>query len=130
MTRFQRPLSCFVLALLAFGLLASPGHAWPKKKEKGPDIENYEPPDENAFELQCEPIRRKILDLNEKVPKYAHIFIVPQREILMARHRDCKQRIMDQEFQYLKHVDIRNPSLPPLDVDEENPPSQAPVQKP
>jgi len=127
MTRFQRFLSWFLLALMAFCLLAAPSHAWPKKKEKGPDIENYEPPAPDAMDMQCDPIRRKIVDLNEKVPKYAHIFIVPQREILMARHRSCRERLMNQEFQYLKHVDIRNPSLAPLDMDDEEAP---PAEKP
>ncbi|MEB3286291.1 MAG: hypothetical protein VKJ04_02190 [Vampirovibrionales bacterium] len=121
---------CAFLVLLTVALGGvQPANAWwfKKDKEKPPEIENFEPPSEDAFITQCDPIRQQVVNLNDKTPKYLRIFIVPRREYLQHKHRRCKARVMNQEFQYLKHVDIKNPTLPKIPSESE---LQAAPEKP
>ena len=122
----SRKLQIFALAIAMVAMASYAEAKWFKKEKKEqPSIENYEPPSETAEQDQCEPIREKVVSLNKHTPKYLRIFIVPRREYLTNKHRQCKAKLMDQEFQYLKHVDIKNPSLESLPKEEEAP-KQAP----
>lgn len=105
-------LACLLLSLAV--MLPAEAKWFGQDKDQPTGIENYEPPAENAMQTQCEPIRQQIVDLNARTPKYARFLIVPQREYLTSKHRKCKTQLMNQEYQYLKHVDVKEPTLDPL----------------
>lgn len=94
---------------------------WQKKPKKGltpaEQVQTFQPPPDNAIKLYCEPYRVKAVKLNQK-PRLLKIFYAPRISWLVHKNRECKNKIMDQEYTYLKHVDIeQSPRLPKLKTD-------------
>jgi hypothetical protein len=121
----QRRLT-FLFLSLGLMLTAISGSAanakWFRKAEK-PDvtlakqIQTYQPPPDNALQLYCEPIRNEIVALSHK-PKFLSLAYKPRMVWLMHEHEKCKTSLMEQERQYLKHVDIQqSPELPKIKTD-------------
>jgi hypothetical protein len=84
-------------------------------------IQTYQPPPADSLQVYCEPIRLEVVRLSRQsfIPR---LFSGPRRAWLVRKHRDCKHRIMDQEYTYLKHVDIQQaPQLPSLKTQPEAP---------
>jgi hypothetical protein len=123
MKRFQVALAV-LLAVSCLLLTAMPqAEAWPfgkkakEAKEAVQKVQTYQPPPADAQMTQCEPIRRKIVKIN-KGSKITRTLMSPRTAFLVSKHTKCKQRLMDQEFEYLKHVDIeQSPSLPRFKTD-------------
>ncbi len=113
-------LATVLLGVMLFVVVPSSWAIWPfKKKDKPPAIENYEPPAFDAKERECEPIRQEIRDIYSKSPA-AKAFLIPKREYLLSKHRKCVERILTQEYEYLKHADVANPTLEKLEGKPEN----------
>ncbi|MGE0199354.1 MAG: hypothetical protein AB7P76_00145 [Candidatus Melainabacteria bacterium] len=117
--------------LLLAGLLISPAFLapeasalkiWPGKHAEEPGIENYEPLPPDDFSTRCEPIRQRVQDIYDK-PAWIRGLYIPQRELWIARHRRCKKGVYTREYDYLKHVNIPNPSLEKLDDGDEATPA-------
>lgn len=120
-----------LLALLC--LLAAPADAkwlwFGKDEEKGPSpaqqLETFQPPPADAIERYCEPIRREVVLLNGK-PAAQRLMLQPKILRLIRKHEQCKAEFMQQEMEYLRHVDIQQPpSLPKLEPASETPPAPA-----
>ncbi|HEY9687194.1 MAG TPA: hypothetical protein V6C52_09485 [Coleofasciculaceae cyanobacterium] len=123
MKRFQVVLAVLLTVSCVLFSAMPQAEAWPfgKKakaaKEAVKQVQTYQPPPADAQMTQCEPIRRKIVKIN-KGSKIGRTLMAPRTAFLTAKHTKCKQRLMDQEFEYLKHVDIeQSPSLPKLKTD-------------
>ncbi len=117
----MRPFALIVLAacsLLTLSLMAPANAGWFKKdKPEADPIQTYQPPAVNALEMYCEPLRQRAAEL-DKTPKALKLFVQPRRAFLIREHEKCKAEFMQQEHDYLKHVDVQqSPSLPKLKTD-------------
>jgi hypothetical protein len=82
-------------------------------------VQTFQPPSADSLTLYCEPIRQEAIRLAQK-PRLVRWAYEPRRLWLIRRHIDCNSRLMDQEYTYLKHVDIQQaPHLPALKLDED-----------
>lgn len=81
-------------------------------------VETHLPPPANALETDCEPIRKKINAIYKKPFGIRQLYL-PRREYLIAKHRRCRADLAEQEYDYLKHIDVSQPpSLRPLEDEE------------
>jgi hypothetical protein len=84
-------------------------------------VQTFQPPPADSLALYCEPIRQEAVQLAQK-PVFVRWAYEPRRLWLIRRHTDCTSRLMEQEYTYLKHVDIQQaPHLPTLKLDEASP---------
>ena len=90
---------------------------WDKSDE--PEIEVFQPPPADTLERECGAIKRDIQDIYRKNVVTRHL-LIPKREYLLAKHERCKKRFADQEYKYLKHIEIANPKLDDLPEDTDS----------
>lgn len=107
------------LAVLPLGMQAREHRPSQKEVDEAAvrSLQTYQPPPADSLQTYCEPIRQEIVRLQHQsfIPR---LFSQPRRTWLINKHRDCKHRIMDQEYTYLKHVDIQQaPKLPALNTE-------------
>lgn len=107
-------------ALLLSTLSIAPSQAWwfhkkpSPKDEAAKKVQTYQPPPEEAMSLYCEPYRKESVRLSTK-PWILKPFYGPRRIWLMNQFNKCRNNLMTQEHEYLKHVDIQlPPSLPKI----------------
>lgn len=114
-----------VLGLLSLSMMlggVSADAKWFGKQEKPADaaedpVRTYQPPAINGLQLYCEPFRQEAALLAHK-PRLLRIFYQPRRSWLIGQHTKCKANLMQQEKDYLEHVDVQQaPSLPKLKSD-------------
>lgn len=114
--------ACLILAGIFYNLTCTaPAHAWwfnnEKKKQEQEAVEKvqtYQPPPPEALTEQCEPIRAKVVAINQKFI-LVRPFYIPKRTWLIHEHQKCRHEFMSQEYTYLKHADIEKaPSLPKI----------------
>jgi hypothetical protein len=129
MIRFLRPLvfPTSVLSILLTGLTLWPsegasaeGFRQRRKREEAAvqGVQTFQPPPADSLALYCEPIRQEAVQLAQK-PVLVRWAYEPRRLWLIRRHTDCTSRLMEQEYTYLKHVDIQQaPHLPALKLDD------------
>lgn len=115
------PFLAFLLASILV-LMASSTQAmakwkfWDKSDE--PEIEVFQPPPADTLERECGPIKQDIQDIYRKNAVMRHL-LIPKREYLLAKHERCKKNFADQEYKYLKHIEIANPKLDDLPEETE-----------
>ncbi|MBX2861098.1 MAG: hypothetical protein KTR14_07675 [Vampirovibrio sp.] len=90
---------------------------WKKDKKQEPAEQTYERPALDAQETQCEPLRLKIISLNQNpLLKTAN---APRVKRLKKKYYQCVRALKDQQREFLLHADVK-PSkkvdLPPLKV--------------
>ncbi len=120
-TRLQSGLILSLLSLLVFLILGTPltAHAlWPFSKFSHSQTTPHTPPPADAMETTCDPIRQKVVRLNQK-NKLIHPFYRPRIGHLKNKYNRCTQTFRDQEYEYLKHAQVR-PNQPPLGSQEES----------
>ena len=116
----QRSITIIFMVILIIGV--SPLSAWSRirfwpKKNKN-EIEIYQPPPADTIIRECDPIKAEIQNIYKK-NAFVRTFLIPRREYLLGKHKKCKRRFADQEYDYLKHIEIANPALDPLPEDKE-----------
>jgi hypothetical protein len=85
-----------------------------KERETVEKLQTYQPPAATSLSTQCDPYRQEVILLKHKPLLFRPLF-TPRRLYLMDKHKKCIDRLMDQEYLYLKHVEIQQaPSLPPM----------------
>jgi len=134
----------FILGLLASLAVPSANAFWRHKKKERPltpaeRIRTYQPPPENAMTRDCDPIKQKVYHLTH-VHWWQKPFVFIPKTRAVSRHQHCVNRVMAEEWEYLRHADIPNPpQLPKMTTsgmpspDEshavpDNPPSQSPPE--
>lgn len=125
--------------VMVFGIVANPlsanaGLFQKKTSEKdaaAQQVQTYQPPPINGLALYCDPIRKKAAEISRK-PALLRVLYIPRKNWLIAEHSKCKVRVMAQEGEYLKHVNIQQPpSLPVLKTEPSSAETKtaAPVQQ-
>ena len=89
---------------------------WFGKDKKVETGEIAAPPDTATIEEECGPIREKIGKINNSNP-VAVTLQIPRREWLLAKNKRCMQKWGQQEFDYLRSVDVKPKSQPVLGAD-------------
>lgn len=120
-------LGCLLVTLALFGVMTPTSDAqWFRSKKKKAEqeaverVQTYQPPPVEAMEMYCEPYRKEAADLYQRAGMF-RFAVQPKRSWLIRKHEKCKGRLMDQGYEYLRHVDIqKSPSLPKI---ENMPPS-------
>jgi hypothetical protein len=84
-------------------------------------LQTYQPPPVNSLQVRCDPIKQEIVLMNHK-PLLLKPFFIPRKQWLITRHEQCVHRVIDQEYIYLKHVDIQQaPQLPKMTTPDGKP---------
>jgi hypothetical protein len=129
----NRPFLFALTGLLALSSLCQKpdtGYALPfHSKQKAADkaaaqLQTFQPPAVDSIRTRCEPYRLTVVQNNNRF-LLAKPFFTPQSLYLMAKYNKCINSVMDQEYLYLKHAEIENPTkMPkmaiPLDLDSNN----------
>jgi hypothetical protein len=108
-------LAVYFIAIVAQSQ-AMPFHSKRKAQEKAAieQLKTSQPPAANSLTVQCDPLRQDVILLSHK-PVLIRPFYTPRRLYLMSKHRQCIDRLMDQEYLYLKNAKIQlTPKLPPM----------------
>ncbi len=92
------------------------------KKDKQDEVVTYEAPPQGAMDEHCGPLREKLVELHSK-PGYVQPFLMPRIAQLMRKYNHCKEAFMEQEFKYLKHVDVKPASEPAVNSSTTQTPS-------
>ncbi len=100
---------------------------WPFGWLVSDQSEDFTPPAEDTMEKECDPIRLKIVKLNQK-NKVIHPFYRPRIGLLKRKYNKCTQKFRDQEYKYLKHAQIQRPQ--PLTPPDASSPNLTPLDDP
>lgn len=109
---FILALSTLYISVFAMTPASAKLKFWEKDDE--PEIEVFQPPPVDTLERECGAIKLEIQTIYRKNFLMRHL-LIPRREYLLAKHEQCKKNFADQEFKYLKHIEIANPKLPELE---------------
>ncbi len=130
---FLNMLIGFLCLLLFSAQLQLTAHAvWPFDLLASKTEEDFKPPAADEMELKCDPIRQKIVKLNQK-NKVIHPFYRPRIGLLKNKYNRCTQKFRDQEYKYLKHVQVTPASEKKIETSDDKPaasPDLAPLGDP